>query len=318
MDEFALPPPSPDELALQLEGLDSSTDTDDGRRPIFSPQGNLSSTAMFQIEVASELQAKSDPKADDFLAGIHHVSPVKEEETLPGEVILPGEIMQRSVSSAENGSMASANVDAVVGLTLPADIPQMAGVSVSSSTEVKQRIIENKENVSPRLPMREIPKRKSAEITELKDFSDPLHNYQKSKDESIFDSSVALTEHKLKRPHQFRKALDGIILSFSPYFKLEIPYLETETGSKCELRKYFPEQVYWSKLLDSDNANRGATKNRSSADLENLTRHSKLNIEILPAHPLILTQLDNPASDKNVQVRAFKLKMEGFLKLGKK
>ena len=45
---------------------------------------------------------------------------------------------------------------------------------------------------------------------------------------------------------RFKKALDNIVLSTSPYIKMKLPYLETETGSKCELRKYFTEEIYWS------------------------------------------------------------------------
>lgn len=42
----------------------------------------------------------------------------------------------------------------------------------------------------------------------------------------------------------FQNALNHFILSASPFIKYPLPYLETQYGITCELRKYFPEVMY--------------------------------------------------------------------------
>ena len=88
--------------------------------------------------------------------------------------------------------------------------------------------------------------RRKVESTYLTDQSDPLQSYQKSQDDSIFQSSLEMEEQLQKHRFKLKKALEYVILSTSPYIHYDLPYLETEQGSKCELRKYFPEEIYWS------------------------------------------------------------------------
>ena len=88
--------------------------------------------------------------------------------------------------------------------------------------------------------------RRKVESTYLTDQSDPLHSYQKSHDDSIFQSSLEMEEQLQKHRFKLKKALESVLLSTSPYIHYDLPYLETEQGSKCELRKYFPEEIYWS------------------------------------------------------------------------
>ena len=51
---------------------------------------------------------------------------------------------------------------------------------------------------------------------------------------------------------RFRKALDDVILSSSPYIRPDIPYLETDAGSKCLLRSHFASDVYWSRYFEPE------------------------------------------------------------------
>ena len=88
--------------------------------------------------------------------------------------------------------------------------------------------------------------RRKVESTCLTDQSDPLQSYQKSHDDSIFQSSLEMEEQLQKNRFKLKKALENVILSISPYIHYDLPYLETELGSRCELRKYFPEEIYWS------------------------------------------------------------------------
>lgn len=142
-------------------------------------------------------------------------------------------------------------------------------------------------------------------LTELTDFSDPLLGYQNTHDESIFNSTstqkIALKEIKQTNYKRFRKALDGVHLSVSPYHKYSVPFIETDKGSRCAVRKYLPEEIYWSKLFDGEE-NQWQIKSKAM-DVEVLAKvASKNNIQILDPHSLITCKLTDPIWDSNTQV----------------
>ncbi|KAL4218119.1 hypothetical protein ACF0H5_022855 [Mactra antiquata] len=151
--------------------------------------------------------------------------------------------------------------------------------------------------------------RRSA-TTQLTDNSDPLSNYQISKDESIFQSSSAITlqEQLVTHRTKFKKALDNTLLSTSPYINYHLPYLETEIGSKCELRKYCPEEIYWSGHFSTKIGHR---KNRSK-DID-MTRKSEpaSNVLITEAHEFIRCHLDEPATHLTTQCMLAKFRAYG-------
>lgn len=66
--------------------------------------------------------------------------------------------------------------------------------------------------------------------TEISDFSDPLHEYQRSKDESIFQQDNIKLQDETKIGQDFKKALTDVIISTSPLLKYELPHLETVAG----------------------------------------------------------------------------------------
>lgn len=78
----------------------------------------------------------------------------------------------------------------------------------------------------------------------IQDASDPLQS-----DTPVLQQDLHLEVDNVLT-NNFRKTLDDIILSVSPTIKYTVPYLESDIGKKCELRKYFPENIYWSAQLD--------------------------------------------------------------------
>lgn len=87
----------------------------------------------------------------------------------------------------------------------------------------------------------------------VSDKSDPLHQYlNEDEDEEVFDQAMTsptgqcLSVADLPLLNKFKKALEGTILSVSPYLKFAIPYLETEPGRNCVLRRFFPKELYYS------------------------------------------------------------------------
>ncbi|KAJ8321633.1 hypothetical protein KUTeg_000104 [Tegillarca granosa] len=131
------------------------------------------------------------------------------------------------------------------------------------------------------------------------DQSDPLHTYQKNQDDTIFSSSLTLQEKTFKHSQKFTKVLDEVILTTSPFVKYKIPYLESEAGSKCINRKYFPDEIYMSRHFESK------TTHRKSKFVDNeytgVRTYSWSNIEITEAHPFILSQLTSALSDTKTQ-----------------
>lgn len=113
---------------------------------------------------------------------------------------------------------------------------------------------------------------KRASTKSVVDHDDPLHFNSKIDDDDVFslnqDSSELSFKEEPQQQNKFRMALRDTVLSYSPYivvssffhlfylfanfsmmkvcFQFNLPYLETKTGKNCELRKYFPDEIYQS------------------------------------------------------------------------
>lgn len=147
--------------------------------------------------------------------------------------------------------------------------------------------------------------KKTSKLTELTDCSDPLLGYQNTQDESIFHSTnthkIALKEIKQTKYKTFRKALDGVHLSVSPYHKYSVPFIETDKGSRCAVRKYLPDEIFWSSLFDGE-AGQRLSKSKL-VDLEVSSKYlNKSNIQMLEPHNLINCNLTEPIWENNIQV----------------
>ncbi|XP_046386822.1 1-phosphatidylinositol 3-phosphate 5-kinase isoform X2 [Ischnura elegans] len=122
--------------------------------------------------------------------------------------------------------------------------------------------------------------RKTVAAETVSDFSDPLHSYlsvgsatspdvlnsekggdaeknpQQSEVEDlideVFSSNRLSVASNPRESNRFRKALDDIVLSASPYLRHSVPYLDTEVGRNCPLRKYFPAELYWSAQFENN------------------------------------------------------------------
>lgn len=106
-------------------------------------------------------------------------------------------------------------------------------------------------------------KKLSAEPVE--NFSDPLHNLSES--EAVFETEK-LAVAELPFSGRFRKALNGTILSVSPYIVFPVPYLETENGKKCKLRSFFPEEIYYSKQFGNEKKTKCVVEMDENQNLE--------------------------------------------------
>lgn len=90
---------------------------------------------------------------------------------------------------------------------------------------------------------------RSLNIENVKDFSDPLRNTEAVLSGSVFDEEAAPVTLAVETPYdnKFKAALTTSILSISPFMAFPLPFLETEMGRKCEIRKRFPKDLFYSK-----------------------------------------------------------------------
>ncbi|XP_046687146.1 putative 1-phosphatidylinositol 3-phosphate 5-kinase, partial [Homalodisca vitripennis] len=138
-------------------------------------------------------------------------------------------------------------------------------------------------------------------VESVSDFSDPLHLYM-NLDDDVFKKSnngQSLSVSEPAKSNRFRKALDDTLLSVSPFLKFSVPYLETENGRNCLLRRYFPKQVYWTAQLQDKTVTRPTP---AAPEMSNKDALLKLNgIKLGPVHPFITAKLTEPANSHNVQ-----------------
>jgi len=137
-------------------------------------------------------------------------------------------------------------------------------------------------------------------------------------DENIFQCSIPNSEpigqSAKESVHQensdrFRKALDELALSVSPFVRYAVPYLKTEAGSRCLLRHFFPLEIYWSKhmtrpLVSDDVKHEPSVNSPTGASPSPATAVPKSVVAFLPSHPFVIEKLTEPACSSVVQVGA--------------
>ncbi|CAG5126011.1 unnamed protein product, partial [Candidula unifasciata] len=319
MDEFAMPQPGADELEQPFEGLESSTELslDDTYRNDNTEKANWDGSprligsimciipkSSLPIIVGGPSQIDVESCAEADRNDCKNVCDSAVSEQLEGdgtEICLPEDnVFSSSDANVDTGSETHAT-DVVEGemqmITAVKPSPGDENLATTNTT--------NTLNLPDRCGILSFQSRPSTSIlTELTDFSDPLLGYQNTHDESIFNSAsaqkIALKEIKQTNYKRFRKALDGVHLSVSPYHKYSVPFIETDKGSRCPVRKYLPEEIYWSKLFDGEE-NQWQIKSKTT-DVEALAKvASKNNIQILDPHSLITCKLTEPIWDSNTQ-----------------
>ncbi|XP_047360824.1 1-phosphatidylinositol 3-phosphate 5-kinase isoform X1 [Vespa velutina] len=136
----------------------------------------------------------------------------------------------------------------------------------------------------------------------ISDHSDPLHQYLNEDEEDVFDQTSpngqCLSVADLPLLNKFKKALEGTVLSMSPYLKFSVPYLETEPGRNCILRTFFPKEIYYSEqFLDKTKE----TRTSSISVEQNVPDKPLLNLKLKPRHPFIEAKLTTDVESKEVQ-----------------
>ncbi|XP_021352266.1 1-phosphatidylinositol 3-phosphate 5-kinase-like isoform X3 [Mizuhopecten yessoensis] len=135
--------------------------------------------------------------------------------------------------------------------------------------------------------------RKTSSSEIITDQSDPLHNFEKNQDDTIFQSSITLQEKSQKRYQKFRKLLNEVLLSTSPFVKYDVPFLESESGSDCCSRKYFAhiDELYWSCRFDPTGYEMRRSQKYHEGEQPPKPPMSWSDVEVVESHPFILSEL---------------------------
>lgn len=128
----------------------------------------------------------------------------------------------------------------------------------------------------------------------ISDRSDPLHQYLNEEDEegNVLDrtspNGQCLSVADFPLFNKFKKALEGTVLSVSPYLKFSIPYLETELGRNCLLRSFFPREIYYStQFLDKVKE----IRTNSVSTNEQQSENPRANVRLKLQHPFVQARL---------------------------
>ncbi|XP_033208545.1 putative 1-phosphatidylinositol 3-phosphate 5-kinase [Belonocnema kinseyi] len=136
----------------------------------------------------------------------------------------------------------------------------------------------------------------------VSDRSDPLHQYLNEDEYDAFSqispNGQRLSVADLPLLNKFKKALEGTVLSVSPYLKFTIPYLETEPGRHCTLRCFYPKEIYYSIYFQDkiEGARISSISNEVSQPANPLA-----NLKLKPRHPFVETKLTSSADSREVQ-----------------
>lgn len=139
-------------------------------------------------------------------------------------------------------------------------------------------------------------------------FRDPLQD-----DSDLFVAEqVTSADDRLKSiSASFRQELKDVILCISPFMTFREPFLLTPAGLRCPSRDYFPEQVYFSLLLNKDLKDLDGRRKRlllkdsnpSSGSLSNGVGPQYRPVRVLPSHKLTTTHMTQQLSSSQELAR---------------
>ncbi|KAL7737544.1 hypothetical protein ACLKA6_007669 [Drosophila palustris] len=129
----------------------------------------------------------------------------------------------------------------------------------------------------------------------VSDFTDPLRSSQA---EAALPVEALAVE--MRYDNRFRNALSSTLLSVSPFLTFPLPYLETEQGRNCKLRKLFPAELYFSKLWSTTTSGT-ALERPDSVEAETVKSNKENDLQLLPAHDFVKMKITAAATSRDIQ-----------------
>ncbi|XP_034653485.1 putative 1-phosphatidylinositol 3-phosphate 5-kinase [Drosophila subobscura] len=151
-------------------------------------------------------------------------------------------------------------------------------------------------------------------VENVADFTDPLRSTEADTlSTSPSNSNVLPVVEALavetRYDNRFRTALSSTLLSVSPFLTFPLPYLETEQGRNCRLRKLFPTELYFSKQWSQAGAPPMQERSESCGDTESAAKselgnkENEQQLQLLPAHEFVKMKLTAPATNRDIQTK---------------
>ncbi|KAK9746951.1 FYVE zinc finger [Popillia japonica] len=173
---------------------------------------------------------------------------------------------------------------------------QISNLNIFDENENDTEVFVNTEDTKPKIEVVISGTEEKKIVSEvIKDYTDPLHSYNKEDEIMQKTSSEKLSVADLPFSNHFRKHLDDTILCISPFLVFSLPYLETENGRKCKLRSFFPEQIYYSEQF----LNTKRKSNRTLEENSNQTISSRSKLK--PPHPFTTARITGNVDSNEIQ-----------------
>ncbi|XP_025408093.1 putative 1-phosphatidylinositol 3-phosphate 5-kinase isoform X2 [Sipha flava] len=105
-------------------------------------------------------------------------------------------------------------------------------------------------------------------------------------------NNLQLKSTDIELENKFQYFLNSTILSISPVVNFSVPYLESDIGKHCKLRKYFSKHIYVSQVLNN-------MKSFTDYQQENGQPESEINLK--PKHDFVTSKLTDDINSDEVQ-----------------
>ncbi|CAH1132979.1 unnamed protein product [Ceutorhynchus assimilis] len=170
----------------------------------------------------------------------------------------------------------------------------------SSNEETFTVIQKSEETHNKKLPTKSENFTDPLQSSELKKFtaesvndnSDPLQCQNDTTNQKPTEIEI-LTVSELPFSNSFKKYLDDTILCISPYIIVPMPYLETDSGKKCKLRRFFHKDMYYSEQFEVNPKNKWKNNVEIQANTDENNHNKKKNAILHPFLTAKITNVDN-------------------------
>ena len=285
MDEFARPP-SPKDNSFLDDSLKEITDKQENIRETQAvPENNMKNVGNQSLENA---QSKS---SEGLMNSFKQSSTLIENKSDSYDTL---KLFKPKLKSSSDGLKAKEKPE------IPSSKSKTDESTKTNSDLSQTEAISEKTRLKERLSSDE--KRIYAES--VSDRSDPLHQYlneDEDNDDAFSQESPngqQLSVADIPLLNKFKKSLEGTVLSVSPYLKFSIPFLETELGRNCTLRRFFPKEIYYS-IHFQDKVEGARTSITSNEVVQN--SNPLANLKLKSRHPFVETKLTSSADSREVQ-----------------
>ncbi|XP_026803765.1 1-phosphatidylinositol 3-phosphate 5-kinase isoform X11 [Pangasianodon hypophthalmus] len=296
MDEFAMPPSLSKSSSFHclLESAAEETEKEVDKES----QGNQAETREEHAELHSEGDFDFEPGLREIIKGHSRQHSTSESSLKDGE----SPKVSRNDSPMSTFVAEGDEIKTSTPMSSQSNQPQCTSPPYLSSMEeiVEEEVKEPAEAVRNREDEDTLVRGNSTSsetpLAPTQLFRDPLQD-----DSGLFVAEqVTSADDRLKSiSASFRQELKDVILCISPFMTFREPFLLTLAGLRCPSRDYFPEQIYFSLLINKDLKEIDSRRKRlllkdsnpSSGSLSNGIGPQHRPVRVLPSHKLTTTRI---------------------------